>query len=47
MSDIYLIYLRKSRADNAEESVEETLNRHERQLQEHAVKMLGRKIYLS
>lgn len=44
MSDIYLIYLRKSRADNAEESVEETLNRHERQLQEHAVKMLGRKI---
>lgn len=44
MNDIYLIYLRKSRADSPEESVEETLNRHERQLQEHAVKMLGRKI---
>lgn len=44
MSDIYLIYLRKSRADSPDESVEETLAKHERQLQEHALKMLGRKI---
>lgn len=44
MNDIYLIYLRKSRADSPDESVEETLARHERQLQEHAIKTLGRKI---
>lgn len=39
--DIYLIYLRKSRADNPQESVEEVLARHERQLQELAVRIAG------
>lgn len=32
-----LIYLRKSRSDNPEETVEEVLARHERQLQDEAV----------
>lgn len=36
-----LIYLRKSRSDNPEETVEEVLARHERQLQEHAVRSYG------
>lgn len=44
MDDIYLIYLRKSRADNPSESVEEVLARHERILQELAIKMFGKKI---
>lgn len=44
MNNIYLIYLRKSRADNPNESVEEVLSRHERILQELAIKMLGKKI---
>lgn len=44
MSDIYLIYLRKSRADNPEETVEEVLARHEKQLQDHAIKNLGKRI---
>ena len=39
--DIYLMYLRKSRADNENETVEEVLARHERILQNLAVKILG------
>lgn len=39
--DEYLIYLRKSRSDNAHETVEEVLSRHEKQLQEYAQKELG------
>ena len=41
---IYLMYLRKSRADNPEETVEEVLAKHEKMLQEHAVRVLGRRI---
>lgn len=37
----YLIYLRKSRADSDSESVEETLARHEGELQEYALRTLG------
>lgn len=37
----YLIYLRKSRADSESESVEETLARHEGELQEYALRTLG------
>lgn len=37
----HLIYLRKSRADGEHETVEEVLARHEKILQEYAVKMLG------
>lgn len=40
----YLLYLRKSRADNSSESVEEVLARHEKQLQELAVKITGKPI---
>ena len=40
----YLIYLRKSRQDNENETVEEVLARHERQLQEYAIKEFGYKI---
>lgn len=36
-----LIYLRKSRSDNPEESVEITLSRHEDQLQDYALNSLG------
>ena len=43
-SDIYLIYLRKSRADSPDESIEEVLARHERQLQETAISKLGHMI---
>ena len=42
--DIYLMYLRKSRADNPDETVEEVLARHERQLQELAIKLFGKPI---
>ena len=42
--EIYLIYLRKSRADNPDETVEEVLARHERQLQELAIKKFGKPI---
>ena len=42
--EIYIIYLRKSRADNPHESVEEVLSKHEEMLQEHAERVLGRKI---
>ena len=42
--EIYVIYLRKSRADNPNESVEEVLAKHEEMLQEYAMKELGVKI---
>ena len=42
--DTYLIYLRKSRQDNESETVEEVLERHEKQLQEYAVRELGHTI---
>lgn len=41
---IWLMYLRKSRADNPEETVEEVLQKHETQLQEFARNELGREI---
>lgn len=40
----YLLYLRKSRQDNEHETVEEVLERHEKQLQEYAIKTFGHKI---
>lgn len=40
----YIIYLRKSRADNPNESVHAVLARHEKQLQELAVKLTGKPI---
>ncbi len=40
----YLMYLRKSRADNQDESVEEVLSKHEKLLQEFAKRELGREI---
>ena len=40
----YLLYLRKSRADNPNEPVEEVLARHEKQLQELAIKITGKPI---
>ena len=40
----YLMYLRKSRADNPDESVEEVLSKHEAILQEWAIRELGREI---
>lgn len=39
--NINLMLLRKSRSDNAKESLEETLSRHESQLQELALKQTG------
>lgn len=42
--EAYIIYLRKSRADNPHESVEEVLAKHERQLQEFAERELGGRI---
>ena len=42
--DEVIIYLRKSRADNPTESVEEVLAKHESMLQEKALKEFGRKI---
>ena len=41
---IWLIYLRKSRQDDPNETVEEVLAKHELQLQEHAVRELGGRI---
>lgn len=38
---MYLIYLRKSRQDDEKETIQEVLARHERQLQEYAVKTFG------
>ena len=40
----YLMYLRKSRADNPEESVEEVLSKHERLLQDYFTRELGHPI---
>ena len=40
----YFLYLRKSRADNEYETVEETLAKHERQLQDFAIRLLGNRI---
>lgn len=40
----YLMYLRKSRQDNPNETIEEVLARHERQLQEYAIKTFGYRI---
>lgn len=40
----WLVYLRKSRQDNPDETVEEVLAKHEAQLQEYAVNVLGRRI---
>lgn len=42
--EAYIIYLRKSRADNPHESVEEVLEKHEIQLQEYAERELGGRI---
>lgn len=42
--EAYIIYLRKSRADNPNESIEEVLARHEAELQEYAEKHLGGRI---
>jgi DNA-directed RNA polymerase subunit M/transcription elongation factor TFIIS len=43
-TEAYLIYLRKSRADNQDESVEEVLAKHEAMLQELAERELGGRI---
>lgn len=40
----YLIYLRKSRQDDPNETIEEVLARHETQLQEYAIKTFGYRI---
>lgn len=40
----YIIYLRKSRSDSPDMSVEEVLAKHEKQLQEYAVREFGEKI---
>lgn len=40
----YLMYLRKSRSDSESETVEEVLSRHEKQLQEYALKEIGYRI---
>lgn len=41
---IYLMYLRKSRADNPDESVEEVLGKHEKLLQDYFTRELGHPI---
>ena len=41
---IYIMYLRKSRADNPDESVEEVLAKHEKLLQDYFVRELGHPI---
>ncbi len=43
-NEIWLMYLRKSRSDNPDETVEEVLQKHETQLQEFAKNELGRTI---
>lgn len=43
-TEAYIIYLRKSRADSPDESVEEVLAKHERMLQELAERELGGRI---
>lgn len=44
IKEIDLMYLRKSRADSPNETVEEVLERHERELQELAIRTLGHTI---
>lgn len=44
LNDEYIMYLRKSRADNPHESVEEVLQKHETILQEYAIRELGGRI---
>lgn len=44
LADEYIMYLRKSRADNPHESVEEVLEKHETILQELAMRDLGGRI---
>lgn len=41
---IYLLYLRKSRTDNPEDSVEEVLSKHEKLLQDYFERELGHRI---
>lgn len=41
---VWLLYLRKSRQDNPDETVEEVLSKHETQLQEYAERELGGRI---
>lgn len=41
MKDIYLMYLRKSRADNPDETIEEVLSKHETMLQEYMKREYG------
>ena len=43
-TEAYIIYLRKSRADSPDESVEEVLAKHEQMLQELAERELGGRI---
>lgn len=43
-SDEYIMYLRKSRADKPQETVEEVLEKHEKALQELAVRTFGGRI---
>lgn len=43
-ADTWLLYLRKSRQDDPNETVEEVLAKHETQLQEYAERELGRRI---
>lgn len=40
----YIIYLRKSRSDNPDESIEEVLAKHEAELQEYAERVFGGRI---
>ena len=44
LEGIWIMYLRKSRQDNPEETVEEVLAKHETMLQEYAERELGRRI---
>ncbi len=42
--DEVLIYLRKSRADNPEETIEQVLSKHEKDIQDFAIRIFGNKI---
>lgn len=42
--DEILVYLRKSRADNPDETVEEVLSKHEESIQNYVIKLFGKKI---
>lgn len=44
MTQEYIMYLRKSRQDNPTETIAEVLERHEKQLQEYAIKTFGYRI---